>query len=153
MASISTYVRDYGNKTFFEEPFNEIDNVVFSSLIYLNYGGIVPENRKYIRLEEAGIKYLEKYSLNVISLEEDDKLNENTISEVKKLIRNGQIKYIYSASETTNDTCKNLIDNYGVELVTINTMESIDGNVSNSNENYVTIMNNNLELFNKELYK
>jgi ABC-type Zn uptake system ZnuABC Zn-binding protein ZnuA len=80
-------------------------------------------------------------------------LNENTISEVKKLIRNGQIKYIYSASETTNDTCKNLIDNYGVELVTINTMESIDGNVSNSNENYVTIMNNNLELFNKELYK
>lgn len=48
---------------------------------------------------------------------------------------------------------KNLIDNYGVELVTINTMESIDGNVSNSNENYVTIMNNNLELFNKELYK
>ena len=54
----------------------------------------------------------EKYSLNVISLEEDDKLNENTISEVKKLIRDGQIKYIYSASETTNDTCKNLIDNY-----------------------------------------
>ena len=46
-----------------------------------------------------------------------------------------------------------MIDNYGVELVTINTMESIDGNVSNSNENYVTIMNNNLELFNKELYK
>ena len=105
-------------------------------------------------LEDSNLfKYLEKYSLNVISLEEDDKLNENTISEVKKLIRNGQIKYIYSASENTNDTCKNLIDNYGVELVTINTMESIDGNVSNSNENYVTIMNNNLELFNKELYK
>ena len=62
LASISRYVRDYGNKTFFEEPFNEIDNVVFSSLIYLNYEGIVPENRKYIRLEEAGIKYLEKYS-------------------------------------------------------------------------------------------
>ena len=67
MASISTYVRDYGNKTFFEEPFNEIDNVVFSSLIYLNYEGIVPENRKYIRLEEAGIKYLEKYSYFEIS--------------------------------------------------------------------------------------
>ena len=108
---------------------------------------------KTVVVDSNLFKYLEKYSLNVISLEEDDKLNENTISEVKKLIRDGQIKYIYSASETTNDTCKNLIDNYGVELVTINTMESIDGNVSNSNENYVTIMNNNLELFNKELYK
>ena len=97
---------------------------------------------KTVVVDSNLFKYLEKYSSNVISLEEDD-----------KLIRNGQIKYIYSASETTNDTCKNLIDNYGVELVTINTMESIDGNVSNSNENYVTIMNNNLELFNKELYK
>ena len=47
--------------------FFNADNVVFSSLIYLNYEGIVPENRKYIRLEEAGIKYLEKYSYFEIS--------------------------------------------------------------------------------------
>ena len=60
MASISAYIKNYGNKTFFEEPFNEIDNVIFSSLIYLNYEGIVSENRKYIMLQEAGIKYLEK---------------------------------------------------------------------------------------------
>ncbi len=59
----------------------------------------------------------------------------------------------YQVSANQNTWREDEIDNYGVELVTINTMESIDGNVSNSNENYVTIMNNNLELFNKELYK
>ena len=32
-------------------------------------------------------------------------------------------------------------------------MNSIDGGITNSNENYITIMNNNLELLNKELYK
>lgn len=98
-------------------------------------------------------KYLEKYNLKVISLEETEELNENTIDEVKKLINNGSIKYIYSASDSTNETCQKLIDNYGIELITINTMETIDGGIANSNENYITIMNNNLELLNKELYK
>lgn len=108
---------------------------------------------KTVVVDSNLFKYLEKYNLNVISLEENEELNENTIDEVKKLIRNGNIKYIYSANSETNNTCKSLIDTYNLELVTINTMNSIDGGITNSNENYITIMNNNLELLNKELYK
>lgn len=108
---------------------------------------------KTVVVDSNLFKYLEKYNLNVISLEENEELNENTIDEVKKLIRNGNIKYIYSAGRETNNTCKSLIDTYNLELVTINTMNSIDGGITNSNENYITIMNNNLELLNKELYK
>lgn len=98
-------------------------------------------------------KYLEKYGLRVISLEENDNLIDSTINEVKKLINNGTIKYIYSSKEETNDTCNNLIDNYNIELITLNTMETIDGGITNSNESYITIMNNNLDLLDKELYK
>ena len=108
---------------------------------------------KTIVVDNDMFKYLEKYNLNVISLEDNDNLNENIIYEVKKLIRNGNIKYIYSSSEETNSVCKSLIDEYGVSLLTLNTMESIDGGITNSNENYITIMNNNLDLLNKELYK
>lgn len=97
--------------------------------------------------------FLSKYNLNVISLEEDDKLTDIKINEVKKLINEGKIKYIYSSKTETNNTCKKLIEDYGVELVTFNTMETVDGGITNSNENYVTVMNNNLELLNKELYK
>ena len=32
-------------------------------------------------------------------------------------------------------------------------MNTIDGGVTNSNENYLTIMNNNIDLLKKELYK
>ena len=92
-------------------------------------------------------------NLNVISLEEDDKLTDIKINEVKKLINEGKIKYIYSSKTETNNTCKKLIEVYGVELVTFNTMETVDGGITNSNENYGTVMNNNLELLNKELYK
>ena len=40
-----------------------------------------------------------------------------------------------------------------LELVTINTMYNIDGRITNTNDNYLTIMNDNLELLKKELYK
>lgn len=106
-----------------------------------------------IVVDDNVFNFLSKYNLNVISLEEDDELTDIKINEVKKLINEGKIKYIYSSKEETNNTCKNLIENYGVELVTLNTMETVDGGITNSNENYVTVMNNNLELLNKELYK
>ena len=58
-----------------------------------------------------------------------------------------------TSMKKAKDDVQKLIDNYGIELITINTMETIDGGITNSNENYITIMNNNLELLNKELYK
>ena len=108
---------------------------------------------KTIVVDNDMFKFLEKYNLRVISLEDNDNLTDSTINEVKKLVNNGTIKYIYSSKDETNDVCKNIIDNYGIDLITLNTMETIDGGITNSNENYITIMNNNLDLLNKELYK
>lgn len=99
------------------------------------------------------LKYLEKYGITVISLEENENLSSNTLSEVDKLISDKKIKYIYSTKEETNSTAKNLIDKNKLELVTINTMRSVDGGITNSNDNYITIMNNNIDLLKKELYK
>ena len=45
MANILKYIKDYGNKTFYEMDFNEVDNLVFSSLSYLDFYGIVSENK------------------------------------------------------------------------------------------------------------
>lgn len=110
-------------------------------------------NYKTIVVDDDTFKFLEKYDLKVLSLEENENLTDTTINEVKKLINNGQIKYIYSSSNETNKTAKEFIDNYGVELITLNTMQTIDGGINNSNENYLTVMNNNLDLLDKELYK
>ena len=64
-----------------------------------------------------------------------------------------QIKYIYSNNDTSNDTVNNLIEKYDLELITLNDMHKVDGGITNSNENYITIMNNNIDLLKKELYK
>ncbi len=145
-------------------------------------------------------KFLEKYNIEVISLEEnivtltikendtlsdisnkynvsisdiltynnktDETLNpgeviqipikvieSSDINKVKKLIGEEKIKYIYSDSDNTNETVKSLIDEFKLELITVNTMYSIDGGTTNNNETYLTVMNDNLELFKKELTK
>lgn len=62
MAGINTYIKEYGDKTFNEEKINEIDNVILSSIVYLNFDGIVPKNKKSISLCEAGNIFLYKYN-------------------------------------------------------------------------------------------
>ena len=69
------------------------------------------------------------------------------------MISDGNVKYIYSTSAENNNVVNDLIKNYNIENIIINSMYSIDGGITNTNENYFTIMNNNLELFKKELYK
>ena len=128
-----------------EYDLSRLDADIKETISLSSYDTIVVDNDVF--------NFLSKYNLNVISLEEDDKLTDIKINEVKKLINEGKIKYIYSSKTETNNTCKKLIEDYGVELVTFNTMETVDGGITNSNENYVTVMNNNLELLNKELYK
>lgn len=98
-------------------------------------------------------KYLEKYNLRVISLEENEDFSSSSVDEVKKLITQGKIKYIYSVDTESNSTVNSLIKDYKVELVTFNSIRSVDGGITNSNESYLTVMNNNIDLLKKELYK
>ena len=114
---------------------------------------ITEANDKIIVTDNDMFKFLEKYGLKVISLEENKDLSSNKIEEVKNLINNKQIKYIYSTSDQSNETVNNLIKEYNLELLKINTMHSTDGNITNSNDNYITIMTNNINNLKKELYK
>ena len=160
------------------------------------------KNAKYTTIvtDNDLFKYLEKYNIEVISLEEniveltikegdtlsdisnqynikvsdiltynnktDELLNTGDVikipvkvidsadvSRVKKLISENKIKYIYSDNTETNSTVKQLIDDNDLELITVNTLYSIDGGTTSNNETYLTIMNDNLELLKKELNK
>ena len=59
------------------------------------------------------------------------------------MISDGNVKYIYSTSGENNNVVNDLIKNYNIENIIINSMYSIDGGITNTNENYFTIMNNN----------
>lgn len=80
-------------------------------------------------------------------------IDASNVDLVKKLITEKQISYIYSDGSNTNETVKALVDEFNLEIVNLNTMYSIDGGITNTNDNYLTIMYNNLDLLEKELYK
>ncbi|MBQ2873275.1 MAG: zinc ABC transporter substrate-binding protein [Bacilli bacterium] len=197
--SLNEYIEDpYLNKDINEKyeelqyELSKLDAVYKETLKDAKYTTIVADNELF--------KFLEKYNIEVIVLEEDIKnitiktgdnlsdiskeynvsisdiltynnktdetlkvgesinipiktIESSNVNLVKKLIAEKQIKYIFSDSLESNSTVTNLIKENSLELITINTMYSIDGNVTNTNENYLTIMNDNLELFKKELYK
>lgn len=124
---------------------SKLDADLTDAIMNGNYDTIVVDNDMF--------KYLEKHGLKVISLEENDSLNSNNIDSVINLIQEGKIKYIYSANKDTNQTVKNLINKYKIELITLNTMHSIDGGITNSNDNYLTVMTGNINEIKRELYK
>lgn len=63
MANIIDYIKSSSKKSFDELPFNEIDNVIFASIAYLNLDGIVKEHYKDpVTIEYAGTKYFKKYT-------------------------------------------------------------------------------------------
>ena len=197
--SLNEYISDpYLNKQINEKyellqyELSKLDATYKETLKNAKYNTIVTDNELF--------KFLEKYNIEVISLEENIKtitikegdslsdiskeynvtisdilthnnktdetikigetinipvktIESSNVNKVKKLISENSIKYIFSNNTESNSTINNLIKEYNLELVTINTMYSIDGNITNTNDNYLTIMNDNLELLKKELYK
>ena len=46
MANIMDYLEWRGDLTFAQSPFNEVDNLILSELVYVEFAGIVPSPGK-----------------------------------------------------------------------------------------------------------
>lgn len=64
MGTILDYIDKYGNKTFAEEPFNEVDSVILTDLSYINFDGIVHQDNRYVTLKETAISFFDKYHID-----------------------------------------------------------------------------------------
>ena len=106
------------------------------------------ENANYntIATNSEALKFLEKYKIEVLTIEDD-------IDKIKKFIGEGKIRYLYTLEHNDNEDINNLVTELNIELVKLNSMKSIDGLIETANDNYFNIMNENLELINKELEK
>lgn len=98
-------------------------------------------------------KFLEKYNLNVISLEENDDLTEKTVNDAIELINSRKVSYIFiKQNEDISDTIKKVQSETNVKLLEINTLSNINEEDRDDKKDYITIMNDNLELLKQELY-
>lgn len=114
---------------------------------------VTNSDTKVIVADSNLFKYLEKYDLTVYSLEDKENLNDKTLATIKSLIENGEINYIFAeANKELNKTTQDIVDETGVKVEYWHTLSNISEAERSANENYFTIMNDNLELLKNELY-
>lgn len=116
---------------------------------------LVYENseNKTLVVDDSSFKFLEKYGFTVISLEENDELNDKVILDVKNLIEEDIIDYIFTTNqEKINATVQEIMDETDVEIAELNTIDNITDEQRKNKEDYITLLNENIELFKNELY-
>lgn len=110
-------------------------------------------DKKTIVVSNDLFKYLEKYGLEVISLEGTDNLKDKNLETAKSMIKDGSLKYIYTLkNEEINEDIQNLIKDTKVELLEFHTLSNLDDTEIRNGKDYMTIMDENIELLKQQLY-
>ena len=118
---------------------------------------LLQQNGKYntIIVSKDYFKFLENYGFEVISLEETDNLNNDTINKAKNLLSSKENSYIFITDEE-KDNYSNTINDVkasGGEIKVLNTMTMLTKEQRDTKEDYTTLMKENLELLKEEVYK
>lgn len=106
---------------------------------------------KTIIVSSDSFNYLNKYGLNVISLDGD--VDTKTITETKTLINNGSVKYIFiKKGEEISKTIKSITDSTKATTLELNTLANLNED-DRSKYDYLNLSTQNLETLKEELYK
>lgn len=110
-------------------------------------------NSKTIVVADSALKYLEKFGLEVICIDTD--ASQKTLADAENLIDSGQISYILSFKNTEdNENVKALLEEYpGVQKLELHKLDILTDAERSANEDYASIMRDNLELIKKDLYQ
>ena len=109
-------------------------------------------NDATIVVTNNSLMFLEKYGFKVILLTEDSLDRE--YEEVKSLVEDGTIKYIYGFKEDkTSDKLDSFIKNNNIEKTYLYRLDSINDTQRKNDEDYISIMRDNLELLKLEIYE
>ena len=97
--------------------------------------------------------FLSKYNVNILSLDEDNTLNDKLINDIKSEIENENIKYIIMLpDDVLSDEASNLINDYNIEKLYFNPLTTLSEEDTNNGEDFISIMQENLNVLKKELY-
>ena len=110
--------------------------------------------RKTIVVNNDALKFLEKYGFTVISLDDTTTpVTEKTISDVKAMIQNQTVRHIILLDKTENsDSLNQLIVDTGITTLTFKRLDNISDTERDNKEDYISLMNDNIDLLKSELY-
>lgn len=109
-------------------------------------------DKRIISYDET-LKFLEKYGFTVINLTEKGEIKQNNLELAKNLLKNKDLEYIFICENISNTTISSLTKTYGAKIVNFKTAEIITEKDIENNEDYLSIMHENIELIKQETYQ
>lgn len=98
--------------------------------------------------------YLTKYNINVISLDDNNKTIDKAYAEATKLVKSKDIQYVYYLeTDELNERQEKFISENSIVKVPIKSMFTITEEDKNENKDYISMMNDVIDNYKKELYK
>ena len=110
-------------------------------------------NNKTIIVADSALKYLEKFGLNVICI--DDDANQKTLADAENLMANGSVSYVFIfKGEELPENAKALMGSYSsIQTSELHKLDNITDQERSEKKDYISITKDNLELIKKELYQ
>ena len=149
---LKEYINNHYLKTEIDEKYNKLKEQISKIDADLYDLGAKTTN-KTIVASSSLFKFLEKYGLEVITVEENEELTEKTILNVIDRINDGEISYIFMKdNEEISATVQRIIDATNVTVARFHTIINLTGEERNAKKDYMTIMSDNIDLLRNELY-
>lgn len=147
---------EYVTSTYLQKEINEAYEKLKVSLSELDadYRVAVQDTKnKTIVVNEESLKYLEKFGLTVICL--DDNASDKTVSTIESLIEDGSIRYIYNfKGDSLSSKTKDMLSKYSdVKEVDLHKIDNLTDKEREEKQDYISLMKDNLDLLKQEMYQ
>ena len=110
-------------------------------------------NNKIVVADES-LNFFKKYDFDVINLKKKKKEKESNIDLAKTLFENNKLSYIFVMEHTkNNEIVDSLINTYNIKTLEFRTLDTITEKDEQNNDDYLSIMHNNINLLQQETYK
>lgn len=107
-----------------------------------------------IVVEDESLNFLTKYGYDVINLTNNGKEKQNNIALAKDLYSKKKLSYIITMEHSNKNTIvEQLKKDYKIEELKFRTLDTISEKDEKNNDDYLSIMHDNISLLQKETYK
>ena len=112
-------------------------------------------SKKKIVVNSDALKFLEKYGFEVISLDDTHiAIQDKTIAQVNNLIDTSAVKHIFLLeNEKNSDVLTQILESKKIPTLTFRRLDTIKDQERDNHDDYLTLMNYNIELLKSELYE
>jgi len=149
---LQEYISNYYLKEEIEKKYEELKVTVSNIDADLK---LLSENADNLTIvtENNSFKFLEKYGFKVISLENDSLIDKKT-AEATSFLKSSSNKYIYVTDiDNVSDKVKNLVTSTGAKLIELHTISNLTEDERSNKDDYLTLLNDNIELLKNSIYK